>query len=289
MSKIIKNDFSKILKSLPFSDENGLETKISELLFNFKRDIRVYFTSGTTQKPKALYFDSGDVKNITDYLEWFCEIEGVAGGERVAVLMDHSFWGTGHFTSLGHVAAGNSVIPIDLRSKEAIAEVLNAVSPTVISTLPSKLEEFSDVIPKKNLKLIETTGEIISKKKRKKLENDFRCKIYDAYGLTEGVVGIECIKHNGYHYRENRVIIEIKDINSENILKDGEVGEIILTNLMCSTQPIIRYRTGDMGKIVRRKCSCGIAEPRLFVRGRIGKSFWILDGAKISERTIKKI
>ncbi len=288
-ARIFHDSFATLLQSLPFTDEFSLGVKINELLFNFENDIRVYFTSGTTQKPKALYFESKDISNVAEYLKWFCEVENIAGGERVAVLMDHSFWGTGHLTSLGHIAAGNSVIPVDLRSKEAIAEVFNTVPPTVISTLPSKLEEFADVILKENLKVLETTGEPMTKKQRADLEKIYNAEIYDAYGLTEGVVGAECKAHNGYHYREDKVYIEIKSFNSDKIIADGRIGEIILTNLMCHTQPIIRYRTGDAGKIARDRCACGRAEPRLILHGRVGKTHSLIDGAKIGEKNIQAI
>jgi len=287
--RIFHDNFATLLQSLPFTDEFSLEVKINELLFNFENDIRVYFTSGTTQKPKALYFDSKDIGNVAEYLRWFCEVENIAGGERVAVLMDHSFWGTGHLTSLGHIAAGNSVIPVDLRSREAIAEVFNTVSPTVVSTLPSKLEEFVDVIPKENLKVLETTGEPMTKKQRIVLEKMYDAEIYDAYGLTEGVVGVECQAHDGYHYREDKAYIEIKSFNSDKIIADGRVGEIILTNLTCHTQPIIRYRTRDAGKIVRGQCVCGRTEPRLMLQGRVGKAHSLIDGAKIGEKNMQSI
>lgn len=289
MSRIFHDDFATLLQSLPFTDETTLEVKINELLFNFKNDIRVYFTSGTTQKPKALYFDSRDISNIADYLKWFCEVEGVAGYEKVAVLMDHSFWGTGHLTSLGHIAAGNSVIPVDLRSSDAIAEVLSAVAPTVISTLPSKLEEYVDVIPKNNLRILETTGEPMSKIQRSKLEKMYGAEIFDAYGLTEAVIGVECKKHSGYHFREDKVYIEIKSLDSDRILKDHKTGEIVVTNLMCHTQPIIRYCTGDTGNIVREQCSCGLKSPRIFLQGRVGRTHTLIDGAKISEKNTQSI
>lgn len=281
--------FTDILHFLPFSDETSLEIRMNELLFNHKTDVVAYFTSGTTQKPKVLYFDSRDIKNIVDYLKWFCEVEGIAGGERVAVLMDHSFWAIGHLTCLGHIAAGNSVIPIDMISKEAIAEILNTISPTVISTLPSKLEEYADIIPKKNLKILETTGEPMTKRKRTLLEKIYDVEIFDAYGLTEGVIGVECKNHNGYHYREDKVYLEIKSLNSDKIIPDGRAGEIVLTNLLCHTQPIIRYRTGDAGKILRDQCSCGLKGPRLILRGRIGKTHYLIDGVKLRGKNIESI
>ena len=287
--RILGENFTAVLKSLPFMREATLETKINELLFRFENDLRVYFTSGTTKKPKALYSNSSDIRNTADYIKWFCEVEGIAGGETVAILMDHSFWAVGPLTCLGHIAAGNSVIPIDLRSKEAIAEVLDAVAPTVISTLPSKLEEYADILSHRNFKILETTGEPMTEKQRAKLESIYNAEIFDAYGLTEGVVGVECKNHHGYHYREDKVYLEIKSLGSDNIISDNRFGEIVMTNLMCHAQPIIRYCTGDAGKILRDTCSCGSSEPRLILRGRVGKTHYLLDGVKIRQKNMQDI
>lgn len=287
--RVLGKNFKVLLKSLPFMHEASLGTKINELLFRFENDLRVYFTSGTTKKPKALYSNSSDIRNTADYIKWFCEVEGIAGGETVAVLMDHSFWAVGPLTCLGHIAAGNSVIPIDLRSKEAITEVLDAVAPTVISTLPSKLEEYADILAKRNFKMLETTGEPMTEKQRSKLEKIYNAEIFDAYGLTEGVVGAECKNHNGYHYREDKVYLEIKSLRGDKIVPDGNFGEIVMTNLMCHAQPIIRYCTGDAGKILRDKCSCGLSEPRLILRGRVGKTHYLIDGVKIRQKNMQDI
>ncbi|MBI3250582.1 MAG: phenylacetate--CoA ligase family protein [Candidatus Andersenbacteria bacterium] len=287
--RVLGRNFTALLKSLPFMHETSLEAKINELLFRFESDLRVYFTSGTTKKPKALYSNSSDIRNTADYIQWFCEVEGIAGGETVAVLMDHSFWAVGPLTCLGHIAAGNSVIPIDLRSKEAITEVLDAVAPTVISTLPSKLEEYADILSKRNFKVLETTGEPMNEKQRARLEKIYNAEIFDAYGLTEGVVGVECKNHNGYHYREDKVYLEIKSLKSDNIVPDGRFGEIVMTNLMCHAQPIIRYCTGDAGKILRDQCSCGLRNPRLILRGRVGKTHYLLDGVKIRQKNMQEI
>lgn len=287
--RVLGKSFTTLLKSLPFMHEASLETKINELLFRFETDLRVYFTSGTTKKPKALYSNSSDIRNTADYIKWFCEVEGIAGGETVAVLMDHSFWAVGPLTCLGHIAAGNAVIPIDLRSTEAIAEVLDAVAPTVISTLPSKLEEYADILSKRNFKILETTGEPMTEKQRAKLEKIYNAEIFDAYGLTEGVVGVECNNHNGYHYREDKVYLEIKSLRNDKLVPDGNFGEIVMTNLMCHAQPIIRYCTGDAGKILRDKCSCGLRNPRLILRGRVGKTHYLVDGVKIRQKNMQGI
>jgi len=285
-----RKEIIRKLKSLPFMGEANLSSKINELLFKNEKDLRVYFTSGTTKRPKAIYSSSGDIERTEDYIKWFCEVEGIAGGETVAVMMDHSLWAVGPLTCLAHIKAGNLVIPIDLRNKNAIKEILDSVNPTVISTLPSKLEEFHKIIPKKKLKAIETTGEPMSQKQRERLKKIFNnVNIFDAYGMTEGVIGVECKYHNGYHYDENKAYLEIKSFRSNKILEENIYGEIILTNLLSMAQPIIRYQTGDVGKIKRERCLCGLNTPRIFLKGRMAKTHYILDGVRIKKESVKDI
>jgi phenylacetate-CoA ligase len=44
---------------------------------------------------------------------------------------------------------------------------------------------------------------------------------------------------------------------------DGEVGELILSNLYCESMPLIRYRTGDLVRFDRGTCACGRTALRL--------------------------
>ena len=40
-------------------------------------------------------------------------------------------------------------------------------------------------------------------------------------------------------------------------LPDGETGEIVFTTLTRRAMPLIRYRTGDVSRIVPGRCPCG--------------------------------
>ena len=44
---------------------------------------------------------------------------------------------------------------------------------------------------------------------------------------------------------------------------DGESGEIVVSTLDVEGTPLVRYRTGDIAKVYRQKCSCGRDTPRL--------------------------
>jgi phenylacetate-CoA ligase len=54
-------------------------------------------------------------------------------------------------------------------------------------------------------------------------------------------------------------------------LPDGQVGELILTNLCCESVPLIRYRTHDLVRFNRATCACGRTSLRL-EGGVLGRS-----------------
>lgn len=69
--------------------------------------------------------------------------------------------------------------------------------------------------------------------------------------------GVECEALNGYHMREADMYFEIIDIKTEKKLQDGEYGEIVFTTLTRKGMPLIRYRTGDIGRFIDKPCDCG--------------------------------
>jgi phenylacetate-CoA ligase len=51
-------------------------------------------------------------------------------------------------------------------------------------------------------------------------------------------------------------IVEVVDADGRP-LPDGEQGEIVITQLSCFAQPLIRYRVGDLGHRLAERCPCG--------------------------------
>ncbi len=105
---------------------------------------------------------------------------------------------------------------------------------------------------------------------RKRIERAWNCEIFNHYGLTESGWGcaVECTAHEGCHIRELDLLVEIVDSRGKR-LPDNAWGEVVLTTLGRPSFPLIRYRTGDRGRLLSGICPCGSLLKRLEVTGRL--------------------
>lgn len=95
--------------------------------------------------------------------------------------------------------------------------------------------------------------------KRGMLENAWGCKVFDHYGTVETDFGIaiECEAQDGLHVNEADFLLEVIDPETEERLEPGEKGELVVTTLNRKGFPLIRYRLGDLARIINKKCNCG--------------------------------
>ena len=71
-------------------------------------------------------------------------------------------------------------------------------------------------------------------------------------------MGFECHENpGGVHLMECECIAEILDPQTGKPVTDGEIGELVVTNLGRVACPVIRYRTGDQVRVTRGACKCG--------------------------------
>jgi len=113
------------------------------------------------------------------------------------------------------------------------------------------------------LKVIFATAEPLYDFQRRLVEDVFNCAVAMEYGARDaGLLGNEC-PNRGFHIPAEGILIEIDAPDSTGL------GEIIVTNFYSKAMPIIRYRTGDVGRLLDGTCSCGRGLPRLeSVEGR---------------------
>src|SRR3989344_7655786 len=125
------------------------------------------------------------------------------------------------------------------------------------------------------------TGEGISSEEEKFIYDTTGVPITFQYNCKEsGSVGEKCPINIGsslYHIYRERVLVEIVDDNGQQ-LKNDEDGNIVLTVLDRTTMPIIRYSTGDKGKILSKLCSCERLSPLLELQGRQNDVILLPDG-----------
>ena len=111
-----------------------------------------------------------------------------------------------------------------------------------------------------SLKLVKGTSEKIYDTYQNEVVKAFGRKIVSEYGSAEGgIIAFECAGGN-MHINMETVIVEVID------------NEIVLTNLVSKSFPVIRYKLGDYVAIENGlKCSCGMAHPIIKeVTGRVG-------------------
>jgi phenylacetate-CoA ligase len=79
------------------------------------------------------------------------------------------------------------------------------------------------------------------------------------YGASEvGIIAKECPKHNMHIASENVLVDIFKDSKRAG---PNEFGEIVVTNLNNRMMPIIRYKVGDVGRLIEGECGCGVKLP----------------------------
>ena len=102
-------------------------------------------------------------------------------------------------------------------------------------------------------------------------------------------VAFECTEQNGLHIWEDNVIVEIIDPVTLQPVKEGEVGEMVLTTINREAMPLLRYRTRDLTCVLPGECPCGRTHKRLArFKGR-SDDMIILKGVNLFPIQIEKI
>jgi phenylacetate-CoA ligase len=91
------------------------------------------------------------------------------------------------------------------------------------------------------------------------------------------LIGMECEQHAGLHQSVDNLFVEV--MANGRPAGDGEVGELLVTDLHNWGMPFIRYRIGDLAVRSRRTCPCGRGLP-IFerVEGRVLDAIRTPDG-----------
>ncbi|MBC8219520.1 MAG: phenylacetate--CoA ligase family protein [Proteobacteria bacterium] len=92
-----------------------------------------------------------------------------------------------------------------------------------------------------------------------RIESVWNAKCYDHAGASEiGAHSFECeVQPNGTHITESEFIVEVLNPETQEVVPEGEQGELIITNLGRIGYPVIRYRSGDLVVLNQQKCACG--------------------------------
>ena len=222
---------------------------------------RVHASSGTTGKPTVVGYTRNDLDMWSDVV---ARTIRAAGGRRG--MMAHVAYGYGLFTGgLGyHYGAerlGCALVPVSGGMTERQVQLICDFEPDILMATPSYalclVDEFRarGLDPRhSSLKLGSFGAEPWTAAMRDELEDAFDIDALDSYGLSEvigpGVAG-ECVEtKDGLHIWEDHFYPEIVDPKTGAVKPDGEFGELVLTSLTKEAMPVIRYRTGDLTRLL---------------------------------------
>ena len=147
--------------------------------------------------------------------------------------------------------------------------------PSSIVTLAKYLESQNAYYPS-TIKSVITSSETLSQEDRQIIEERFRCKVFDWYGLFERVAAIADCEHGRYHVLTDYSYVEFLDVGNGR-------HEIVGTNFNNLYYPLIRYRTGDHVILSKEtKCPCGRVYPLIEkIEGRAGDYLVGENGQKV--------
>jgi phenylacetate-CoA ligase len=264
------------LAQLPFTLKTDLRDHYPFGLFARPQAqvMRLHASSGTTGKPTVVGYSANDISNWAGLMARSLACAGARPGNIV-----HNAYGYGLFTGgLGaHYGAerlGATVVPMSGGGTERQIVLINDFGARVLCATPSYALAMAEVAEREGVDLRKSKLEIglfgaepWSEAMRREIESRLGLKAIDIYGLSEIMgpgVACECEEAQaGLHGWEDHFIFEVIDTDSGKPVKEGEVGELVITTLTKEALPMIRYRTRDVTRLSTERCACGRTHVRI--------------------------
>lgn len=287
---------------IPFTTSDDLRAGYPAGLLATGRDraIRLHTSSGTTGKPKAIFFSKKDIAQAAELVARCLTMTGTGSGDVLQNMMTYGLFTGALMMHYGAEKVGALVIPAGPGNTERQIALMQDFGTTAVHILPSYALYLATFMqqhgmdPKKalSLKRAYMGAEPYSEKTRLKIEKLFGIDVYNCYGLTEmngPGVAFECLEKNGLHLWEDNFIVEIVDPVTGEQLPEGADGEMVLTSLCREAMPVMRYRTRDITRILGGKCPCGRTHRRISrILGR-SDDMIIVRGVNIFPQQIEQV
>ena len=269
------NPQSDPLDKLPFTTRKDLEqTQLASppyganLTFPLDQYCRFHQTSGSSGRPMR-WLDTADSWNWFKK-NWFVLFAAARVERHERFMFPFSFGPfIGFWAAFESVTTmGNLAIPAGGMTTSARLRLLMDNDVNVVCCTPTYALRMAEVAKEDGIDLAgskvralivagEPGGSI--PETRARIESAWGARVYDHTGMTEiGPLGFECHENpGGVHLNEAECIPEVVDPQTGKPLPDGELGELIITNLGRWGSPVIRYRTNDQVRLTRTRCACG--------------------------------
>lgn len=286
----VPEDFRKI----PFTDSDELTLRPEQMLCVPARDIARIVTlnsGGTEGKSKRIYFSEEDIELTVDFFANGMQ-NIIDETDSLLILMPHERpHSIGELLKTGVERMGAKAVAFGLLTDDdsyaKVAGIIEGEGITSITAMPTQAQELASRFPALAIQSVLLSGEYVASEAVDTIRDSWpNCRVFEHYGMTETGLGgaVGCSRGEGYHIREADLFFEIIDPATGEVKPDGEWGEAVFTTLTRNAMPLVRYRTGDITRIIAEPCSCGSPVKRLDrVGDRKYKKGWIRETARGEE------
>ena len=240
--------------------------------------LRVHASSGTTGRATVVGYTAGDVDTWSRLMARSLRAGGVRPGDMVHVAYGYGLFTGGLGAHYGAEALGCTVVPVSGGMTERQVQLIADFEPDAIMVTPSYMLAIVDEMERQGVDPASTSlkvgvfgAEPWTNDMRAEVERRLDLHAVDIYGLSEVMgpgVAMECVDtKDGLHLWEDHFYPEIIDPVTEEVLPDGQQGELVLTSLTREAMPIIRYRTRDLTRLLP-----GTARPMRRIEKITGRS-----------------
>ncbi|HJJ36657.1 MAG TPA: phenylacetate--CoA ligase [Methanocorpusculum sp.] len=270
------------IRKLPFMKKTDLRDNYPDKLVCVPHDdlVRYHVSSGTTGKPTVVAYTKNDIDMWAGAVARSLATCGLGRKDVIQVCYGYGLFTGGLGLHYGGEKLGAIVVPASTGNTERQVELIQDLNTTAVACTPSYFIHLLDVAKRMGVDIRKDTKLRTAVLGAEPWTDDMRTYIYkesgvnafNIFGTSElsGPMFCDCPEHGGVHIHSDVAYTEIIDPETGEPLPAGEKGELTVTVLKKEAFPMIRYRIGDISKIMEGDCPCGRTSPRIDrITGRI--------------------
>ncbi len=248
--------------------------------------VRIHASSGTTGKPTVVGYTASDIDVWAQLMARSIYAAGGRPGDVAHVAYGYGLFTGGLGAHYGAERLGCTVVPVSGGQTERQVTLIADFEPRIILVTPSYCLNLIDEMERRGMDAAKCSlrvgifgAEPWTDELRAEIEGRLSIDAVDIYGLSEVMgpgVAQECAEtKDGPTLWEDHFYPEIIDPDTGEVLPEGSFGELVLTALTKRGQPVIRYRTRDLTRLLpgtartmrRIQRITGRSDDMLIVRG----------------------
>jgi phenylacetate-CoA ligase len=293
------------LERLPVLDREVVRRQPELFLSDARRarNALTFFTTGSTGTPLRVHHDRRSLLANIGFgeRERATVIEGTGGSFRPREVY------VGNTTSTMRKVVAfyeqSTFMPVRPRRRfvsvrepiEEVAAILRAERPDLLVGYGGWIHLFFKVVAARGLeihrpKMVMYMAEALPHGGRELIEGTFGIPVMSRYSAAEAFkIGFYCERRTGFHLHEDLTHLRVLGDDGADAAP-GEVGQIVISNLVNRASVLLNYPVGDLGSITVEPCQCGRSFRLLSeLEGRVEDILPLRDGRFVHPRAIWQV